>query len=63
MAWRAVSEHIVPTAGSSAVRHGQRIERVWRDISTLNSHAGISVFLNAIANREYAKARFNIQAH
>jgi 3-hydroxy-9,10-secoandrosta-1,3,5(10)-triene-9,17-dione monooxygenase len=63
LAWRAVSEHIVPTAGSSAVRHGQRIERVWRDISTLNSHAGISVFLNAIANREYAKARFNIQAH
>jgi len=63
LAWRALADYIVPTAGSSAVRQGARIERVWRDISMLNSHAGIAVFLNAKANREYAKARFDVEDH
>jgi 3-hydroxy-9,10-secoandrosta-1,3,5(10)-triene-9,17-dione monooxygenase len=63
LAWRAVADYIVPTAGSSAVRHGERIERLWRDLTMLNGHAGIAVFLNTMANREYAKARFDVEDH
>jgi 3-hydroxy-9,10-secoandrosta-1,3,5(10)-triene-9,17-dione monooxygenase len=55
LCWSAVSEHLFPTAGSSAVRAGDRMERIWRDMSTLHSHAGLSIFLASVANRELAK--------
>lgn len=61
MCWRAVEGQLFPTAGSSAVRHGERIERVWRDLSTLHSHAGIGVLLRSVATRELARARFGIK--
>jgi 3-hydroxy-9,10-secoandrosta-1,3,5(10)-triene-9,17-dione monooxygenase len=61
LAWRAVEGHVFPTAGSSSVRRGERIERYWRDLSTLVSHAGISLFLNAMATREYAQVRFGVE--
>ncbi|QFU93313.1 acyl-CoA dehydrogenase family protein [Amycolatopsis sp. YIM 10] len=57
LSFDAVQAHLVPTAGSSAVRNGSRVERVWRDLSMQHSHAGISVFLSAIAQREYSQAR------
>lgn len=60
LCWTAVSDHLFPTAGSSAVRAGSRIERVWRDMSTLHSHAGVSVFLATVANREFAKLVFDV---
>jgi 3-hydroxy-9,10-secoandrosta-1,3,5(10)-triene-9,17-dione monooxygenase len=60
LCWRAVEGQLFPTAGSSSVREGERIERVWRDMSTLHSHAGVAVFLATMANREYARARFDI---
>ncbi|HET9140751.1 acyl-CoA dehydrogenase family protein [Actinophytocola sp.] len=60
LCWTAVADHLFPTAGSSAVRSGARIERVWRDMSTLHSHAGVSVFLASIANRELAKLAFDV---
>jgi 3-hydroxy-9,10-secoandrosta-1,3,5(10)-triene-9,17-dione monooxygenase len=60
LSWTAVEQHLFPTAGSSSVSRGQRIERVWRDLSMLQSHAGISVALATMANRELAKARFGI---
>jgi 3-hydroxy-9,10-secoandrosta-1,3,5(10)-triene-9,17-dione monooxygenase len=60
LSWEAVEGHLFPTAGSSAVRHGSRIERVWRDMSMLQSHAGLSVVLSTMANRELAKARFGV---
>lgn len=60
LCWRAVEGQLFPTAGSSSVRHGERIERVWRDMSTLHSHAGVGVFLATLANRELARARFDI---
>jgi 3-hydroxy-9,10-secoandrosta-1,3,5(10)-triene-9,17-dione monooxygenase len=60
LCWRAVEGQLFPTAGSSSVRHGERIERVWRDMSTLHSHAGVGVFLATLANRELARARFGI---
>ncbi|MEZ0075095.1 acyl-CoA dehydrogenase family protein [Planotetraspora sp. GP83] len=59
--WRAVKEHLFPTAGSSAVRHGERIERVWRDMSMFATHAGVSTFLATIAKRELARARFGVE--
>jgi 3-hydroxy-9,10-secoandrosta-1,3,5(10)-triene-9,17-dione monooxygenase len=60
LSWRAVEGQLFPTAGSSAVRHGERIERVWRDLSMVHSHAGLAVFLSTMANRELARARFNL---
>lgn len=60
LAWRAVERELMPTAGSSAVRDGARVERVWRDMSTMHSHAGLGVFLNSLANRELARARFDV---
>lgn len=63
LAWRAMEENVVPTAGSSAVRKGERLERVWRDMTALRGHAGVSVFLNAIANRDLTKTRLGVGEH
>jgi 3-hydroxy-9,10-secoandrosta-1,3,5(10)-triene-9,17-dione monooxygenase len=60
LCWSAVSDHLFPTAGSSSVRAGARVERVWRDMSTLHSHAGVSIFLGSVANRELAKLVFDV---
>ncbi|MFH8716865.1 acyl-CoA dehydrogenase family protein [Streptomyces zaomyceticus] len=60
LAWGAVERHLFPTAGSSAVRSGERIERIWRDMSTQHSHAGIGVLLQSVATREYARVRFGV---
>ncbi|MFB4262846.1 acyl-CoA dehydrogenase family protein [Nonomuraea sp. GTA35] len=60
LSWRAVERCLFPTAGSSAVRNGERIERIWRDMSTLHSHAGFAVFLSTVANRELARAHFGL---
>jgi 3-hydroxy-9,10-secoandrosta-1,3,5(10)-triene-9,17-dione monooxygenase len=60
LAWRAVEGQLFATAGSSSIRAGERIERVWRDMSMLHSHAGVAVFLSTMANRELARARFGI---
>lgn len=57
LCWEAVEGTIMPTAGSSSVRHGERLERVWRDISMLRSHAGLSVLLPTVAVRELARIR------
>ncbi|MFF0429982.1 acyl-CoA dehydrogenase family protein [Streptomyces sp. NPDC004520] len=62
MSWRAVERYLFPTAGSSAVRDGERMERVWRDMSMQQSHAGISVFLFTMANRELTRTRFGVAA-
>jgi len=63
MCWRAVESYLFPTAGSSAVRAGERMERVWRDMSMMRTHAGISNLLAATANREYTRARFGVDQH
>lgn len=60
LAWRAVEGQLFHTAGSRSVRQGERLERVWRDMSMLHSHAGVSVFLANIANREFARSRFGV---
>ncbi len=60
LSWKAVERYLFPTAGSSSVRQGERIERVWRDMSMLQTHAGVAIFLTTIAKRELTKARFGI---
>jgi 3-hydroxy-9,10-secoandrosta-1,3,5(10)-triene-9,17-dione monooxygenase len=60
LCWSAVADELFPSAGSSAVRGGARIERVWRDMSTLHSHSGVGVFLASVANRELAKLVFDV---
>lgn len=62
LCWTAVSDDLFPTAGSSAVRRGSRLERIWRDMSTLHSHAGVAVFLESVANRELAKLIFDTES-
>jgi 3-hydroxy-9,10-secoandrosta-1,3,5(10)-triene-9,17-dione monooxygenase len=62
LCWGAVERYLVPTAGSSAVRNGARVERIWRDMSMQHTHAGYAVFLAAIAPRELARARFGIDS-
>ncbi|WNV84551.1 acyl-CoA dehydrogenase family protein [Umezawaea sp. Da 62-37] len=59
LCWHAVEGQLFPTAGSSSVRAGERIERVWRDMSMLHSHAGLGTFLSTMANRELAQAHFS----
>lgn len=61
LCWHAVESYLFPTAGSSAVRRGERIERVWRDMSMFHTHAGVAVFLATNAKRELAKARLGIE--
>jgi 3-hydroxy-9,10-secoandrosta-1,3,5(10)-triene-9,17-dione monooxygenase len=60
LSWHAVERNLFPTAGSSAVRQGERIERVWRDLSTLQSHSGVGVLLATVTTRNLAKAHFGI---
>jgi 3-hydroxy-9,10-secoandrosta-1,3,5(10)-triene-9,17-dione monooxygenase len=57
LCWEAVEGYLMPTAGSSSFRHGERLERAWRDMSMLHSHAGLSVLLPTIAVRELARTR------
>ncbi|MFE9656165.1 acyl-CoA dehydrogenase family protein [Micromonospora sp. NPDC006431] len=57
LAWRAVDEIIQPTAGSTAVREGERLERVWRDLSTGRTHASSAVLLTTVANRGFTQLR------
>jgi 3-hydroxy-9,10-secoandrosta-1,3,5(10)-triene-9,17-dione monooxygenase len=57
LAWRAVDEIIQPTAGSTAVRAGERLERIWRDLSTGRTHVSSAVLLTTVANRAYTQLR------
>jgi 3-hydroxy-9,10-secoandrosta-1,3,5(10)-triene-9,17-dione monooxygenase len=60
LCWDAVEGQLFPTAGSSAIKNGARIERVWRDLSMLHSHAGYAIVLKTMANRELSRARFAV---
>jgi len=62
LCWSAVETHLFPTAGSSSVREGERMERIWRDLSMMRSHAGFAVFLPTKANREYTAVHFGTAA-
>lgn len=63
LCWEAVQGYLFPTAGSRSARRGERLERVWRDMSMLHSHVGLSVFLPTIAVRELTQARLGTGRH
>ncbi|MGZ5372607.1 MAG: hypothetical protein ACXWDE_12585, partial [Aeromicrobium sp.] len=44
LSWDAVQESLVRTAGSTSMRTGQTIERIFRDSTTVHSHNGIVSF-------------------
>jgi 3-hydroxy-9,10-secoandrosta-1,3,5(10)-triene-9,17-dione monooxygenase len=46
------------TSGSSAAKHGERIERIYRDLSMGNSHR--NTLLRDWSYREVAKARLGV---
>jgi alkylation response protein AidB-like acyl-CoA dehydrogenase len=37
-AWEAVEQHLLRTIGSSAIKNGQRFERLFRDLATMAGH-------------------------
>lgn len=47
--------HLFPTISSSAVKSGERIERVWRDLPMLHTHTGVAVFLRVVRNRNWPR--------
>ena len=56
LCWAAVCE-LFRVAGSSAVLEGSRMQRAWRDMSTLRSHTGV-VYFTDLAITELTKAHF-----
>lgn len=57
--WDAM-EIMLRTAGTSNLADGTRMQRAWRDMSTLRSHNGVVFFFET--NKEMlTRARFNIQ--
>jgi 3-hydroxy-9,10-secoandrosta-1,3,5(10)-triene-9,17-dione monooxygenase len=60
LCWQAVESNLFPTAGSSSVRAGERLERVWRDMSTMHNHTGLAVFLPTVAVRDLTKQRLGL---
>ena len=61
LCWRAVEQHLFRTAGSGAIREGQRIERAWRDLSMMHSHAGTAIFLPTEGARALSQAHLGIE--
>lgn len=60
LCWQAVERFIFPTAGAHASLQGERIERIWRDMSMLHNHSAFSVVLSTVTNRELARARLGL---
>jgi 3-hydroxy-9,10-secoandrosta-1,3,5(10)-triene-9,17-dione monooxygenase len=60
LCWDATHDVFFRVAGSGSVLAGSRMERIWRDMSTLRSHSGF-VFFTEFSKRELAKAPFNVR--
>jgi 3-hydroxy-9,10-secoandrosta-1,3,5(10)-triene-9,17-dione monooxygenase len=58
LSWNAMQGQIFRTAGTSAARSGERIERIFRDMSIGWGHFGTIV--GDWAAREYAKEHFGL---
>jgi 3-hydroxy-9,10-secoandrosta-1,3,5(10)-triene-9,17-dione monooxygenase len=57
--WDALQDVCCRMPGSTSMRTGERIERVWRDMSTVHAHNGI-VFFGEMAARALAQAHFGV---
>jgi 3-hydroxy-9,10-secoandrosta-1,3,5(10)-triene-9,17-dione monooxygenase len=58
MAWDTMQADIFRMSGSSASKHGERLERLYRDLSMGNSHR--NSLLRDFAYREVAKERLGV---
>lgn len=58
LCWAAATE-MFRVSGSSAVLDGSRMQRAWRDMSTLRSHTGV-VFFTESAVTDLTKAHFGV---
>lgn len=61
MCWRAVEDLLFRTAGTSSIQNGKRVERMWRDLSMVHTHAG-AVFLSSAGSRELSKSRMGAES-
>ncbi|HJQ01262.1 MAG TPA: acyl-CoA dehydrogenase family protein [Jatrophihabitans sp.] len=61
LCWQSVERYLFPTAGVSAARHGDRLERLWRDMSMIHSQSGFSMTTSTIASRDLAKSRLGVR--
>jgi 3-hydroxy-9,10-secoandrosta-1,3,5(10)-triene-9,17-dione monooxygenase len=59
MAWEAMQEHIVRTAGSSALRDGERMQRIYRDMTMGHGHFA-SILGDSIA-RQIGQHRLGVE--
>jgi 3-hydroxy-9,10-secoandrosta-1,3,5(10)-triene-9,17-dione monooxygenase len=59
MSWETMQADVFRTSGSSASRHGERLERIYRDLSMGNSHR--NTLLRDFAYREVARARLGLE--
>jgi Acyl-CoA dehydrogenase, C-terminal domain len=59
MAWETMQADLFRTSGSSSTRQGERIERIYRDLSMGNSHR--NTLLRDFAYREVARERLGLQ--
>lgn len=57
LCWQAVADNIVRSAGSGALMDGQRMQRVFRDMSILHSHTG-TVSFTEFATRDLTQRTF-----
>jgi len=57
--WLAISDVCARSSGSTSMRTGERIERIYRDMSTVHAHNGIVAF-SEMATRMLAKAHFGV---
>ena len=56
--WETMQTDLFRTSGSSAAKHGERMERIYRDLSMGNSHR--NTLLRDFAYREVARERLGI---
>ncbi len=60
LAWRTVSEDLYGTAGTGAAHHGQRMERIFRDLAMARGH--YLMVMGDWSAREYGRLRLGIAA-
>jgi 3-hydroxy-9,10-secoandrosta-1,3,5(10)-triene-9,17-dione monooxygenase len=59
MAWDVMQEHIIRTAGSSALRDGERLQRIYRDMTMGHGHFA-SLFGDVVA-RQVGQYRLGVE--
>ncbi|HEX4728303.1 MAG TPA: acyl-CoA dehydrogenase family protein [Jatrophihabitans sp.] len=60
LCWQGVEHYLFPTAGTSAARPGDRLERLWRDMAMLHGRSGSALAMSTIASRDLARSRLGL---